>query len=257
MKNIIQQASALIEQGKTACLCIVTSSRGSTPRKAGSKMIVFSDGSIQGTIGGGAVEHEAIKHAIQIMQHTEPVSKKYNLANDLDMHCGGEMEVYFEPLGAMPTMLIFGAGHVGKALARLAMQFGFRIVFFDNRPGIFDSFPLENCQLIGGVYEEIIDQYSFNPNSFIVVMTHMHAHDEELVAALAQKPHRYIGMIGSKRKTEIARKKFVESYGLSEELVKTIDMPIGLPIACETPEEIALSIMAKIVDVKNSGTIEG
>lgn len=252
MKNIIQQASELIEQGLPACLCIVTASRGSTPRKAGSKMIVFADGTIQGTIGGGAVEHKAIKDALQHMLQSEPMSIKYNLANDLDMHCGGEMEVYFEPLIPMPSLLIFGAGHVGKALARLAMQFGFRIIFFDNRPGIFDAFPLENCTLIGGEYDKLIDAYSFNTNSYIVVMTHMHAYDETLIAALAQKPHRYLGMIGSKRKTEIARKKFVEDYGLSTELVASIDMPIGLPIACETPEEIALSILAKIIDVKNT-----
>lgn len=250
--EILQLASEMKLQGIPACLCIVTGSRGSTPRKAGSKMIVLADGSIKGTIGGGAVEHQAIADAILIMQAGEPENRKYNLANDLEMHCGGEMEIYFEPLVPSPSLFIFGAGHVGKALGRMAISFGFRVTFLDNRAGIFDAFPIQGCNLIEGDYDSIIEKPSYNDNTFIVVMTHMHSHDEALTVALARKPHRYLGMIGSKRKTEIARKKFVEEFGLDATVVKAIDMPIGIPIACETPEEIALSILAKMVDVKNT-----
>ncbi|PKP03903.1 MAG: hypothetical protein CVU11_06565 [Bacteroidetes bacterium HGW-Bacteroidetes-6] len=250
--NFFNEISEAINSGKAAVLCVVIGAEGSTPRKPGSKMLVFADGTISGTIGGGSIEKQAIDDALAIMNSDSPQTKAYNLANDLEMHCGGRMTVYFEPLAAQPQLVIFGAGHVGKALAKMAVIAGFRVIAADNREGIFGSWPQGLAETYEMPFEEAADKINFHSNSYIVSTTYKHSFDSEVVAMLIGKPHKYIGMIGSKRKVELARKRFADEFGLSLQQIDSIDMPIGVPIACETPEDIAISILAKIIDAKNT-----
>jgi len=244
---------AELQAAHTPCiLCVITATKGSTPRKAGSKMLVMADGSIFGTIGGGSIELAVIKEALQVFSTGEPRFKEYQLEEDLSMHCGGSVDVYFDPVLTLPKLYIYGAGHVGRALGKYASTLGFRIFFYDERPDIYKEFQLEGAECITGNYFETINNTVFDEHTYIVITTPKHEFDENILAAVARKPHAYLGMIGSKRKVAEARKRFIAEGILTKEELDTVDMPIGLPFAAETPEEIAISIVAKLIDTRNT-----
>lgn len=252
MQEIINDLKTVIEQGIPAVLCVVTETTGSTPRKAGSKMLVYQDGSIKGTIGGGSIEFQAIQGALKIISCGLPFSQRFNLENDLKMHCGGTMEIYFEPIGCLPKLYIFGGGHIGKALAGYAPGLGFRPFVFDQRETVFENWALPDVATQTGEYLQIIDSLQFDNNTYVVIVTPQHEFDEKVLFACAQREHAYLGMIGSKRKVGEIRKKALENNILTAEQLAAIDMPIGIPFAAETPAEIAISIVAKMIDVKNT-----
>ena len=252
MQNIYSKLEELIKSGKNAALCVVIDTKGSTPRKAGSKMIVFGDKKSYGTIGGGSIEYNVIDKAIEVLKNNTPKKFTFNLENDLDMTCGGYVEVYIEPVFPLPKLFIFGAGHIGKAVAEFAAKTGFEITLFDEREDVFNQVSEQNIKFVHGNYFEVIEKANFDNNTFIVVTTPKHAYDEEITAICVRKPHAYLGMIGSKRKVETAKKVFLEERGLTQNEIDSIDMPIGIKFAAQTPEEIAISIVAKLIDVKNS-----
>jgi xanthine dehydrogenase accessory factor len=251
MQDIFNELKTVIEQGIPAVLCIVTGSTGSTPRKAGSKMLVYQDGSIKGTIGGGSIEFQAIKDAREIIACGAPFSKTFNLEDDLKMKCGGTMEVYFEAIGCLPKLYIFGGGHIGKAVAGYAPGLGFRPYIIDQREDIFDSWNIPGVETKTGDYLQLIDSMIFDSNTYVVIVTPQHEFDEKVLFACIPRKYAYLGMIGSKRKVGEIRKKAQEN-NISTDLLEKIDMPIGIPFAAETPAEIAISIVAKLIDVKNS-----
>ncbi len=252
MNNIYLEIENILKQHRPSALCIIIETKGSTPRKAASKMIVFDNASIIGTVGGGAIEKQIIVDALQVIVQNTPLKKEYKLEADLNMHCGGLMEVYIEPLLHTNNLYIFGAGHVGKALAKFAKDIDFNISFFDWRDIVFTEEEAEDYQFIKGDYLEIIEKTNFDSNTFSVIVTPSHEFDEQILSVLGKKPHAYIGMIGSKRKVEGVKKNLLQSGLYSEEEIARFDMPIGIPITVETPQEIAVSILAKLIDVRNS-----
>ena len=252
MHDIFNDLKTLIDQEIPVVLCIITSTSGSTPRKAGSKMLVYGDGFIKGTIGGGSVEFQVIQDALKLIATGETMVKNYHLEADLEMHCGGTMQVYFEGIGCSPKLYIFGGGHICKALAGYATGLGFRTTVFDQREGIFDTWEFPGVETFVGNYLQIIEKTIFDKNSYIVIVTPKHEFDETILLACAPCEYAYLGMIGSKRKVAEIRNKALENNVLTAEILSKIDMPIGLPFAAETPAEIAISIAAKIIDVKNT-----
>ena len=252
MQEIFTDLKTVVEQGIPAVLCVVTATTGSTPRKAGSKMLVFADGSVKGTIGGGSIEFQVIQDALGLMSCGEPRMKKFYLENDLKMQCVGTMEVYFESIGCLPKLYIFGGGHIGKALAGYATGLGFRPFVFDQREGIFETWNLRGIETQVGDYLQTIDALTFDKNTYVVVVTHQHECDEKVLFACAGREWAYLGMIGSKRKVAEIRNQALGQKLLSAEILSKIDMPIGIPFAAETPAEIAISIIAKMIDVKNT-----
>lgn len=246
--------TAIIEARKEKlglALCTIVHTTGSSARKAGTKMLVKSDGSILGTIGGGNLEKTIIAEALKAIEKATPVKYHFDFEEDLDMTCGGTTEVFIEPLQNIPTLLIFGAGHVGKALGKLAADYSFKVRFIDSREGIIEANSWFADKIIIGDYESIIPTLEFTENTYIVILTHQHGLDEKILHMVINQPHRYLGMIGSKSKIAIARKN-LESKGVSRELLNGVNMPIGIKFNAQTPEEIALSILAKLIDVKNS-----
>ncbi len=252
MQEIFNELKTVIEQGIPAVLCVVTETTGSTPRKAGSKMLVFQDGTIKGTVGGGSIEFQTIQDALKIISYGTPFSKRFHLEEDLKMHCGGSMEIYFEPIGCLPKLYIFGGGHIGKALAGYAIGLGFRPFVFDQREGIFDEWNLSGVETQNGDLLQIIDSLVFDINTYIAIVTHKHEFDETVLLACLQHEYAYLGMIGSKRKVAEIRKSALENHTIPEAKLQRVDMPIGIAFAAETPAEIAISIMAKMIDVKNT-----
>jgi xanthine dehydrogenase accessory factor len=252
MKDIIFHLSELKDQDKAFTLCIVTEAKGSTPRKEGAKMLVLDDGTISGTIGGGSIEKQAIAEALEVLKIGKPLKKKYQLEVDLQMQCGGNMEIYFEPFNKNLKLYIFGAGHVGREVGRFAADLDFRVIFVDNREGIYNEFPSSYAECITNDYFKTIDEIVFSSRDFAVITTPNHQYDEQIMARMAKIDLAYVGMIGSKRKVGEARKRLVADKVLTDEELNRVDMPIGIPFNAETPREIAISIVAKLIDVKNT-----
>lgn len=252
MENIYRILADMEADRTAGALCIVVSTRGSTPRKTGARMIVRSDGSVIGTIGGGSIELEVTRIALErIRMGAPPELCTFRLEEDLAMHCGGEMAVYIEPLALPADLVIFGAGHIGKALARYARDFGFAVSLVDPREEVREP-ALTGVRWIPGGWLEAVENIRFHERVFVVIVTPKHILDEEILAAVAHRPHLYLGLIGSSRKVAALKERFLSEKLLTEEELERVDMPIGIPFRAETPAEIAISILARLIDVKNS-----
>jgi xanthine dehydrogenase accessory factor len=252
MQSIFSKAEELKNEQAQAAICIVVETKGSTPRKQGAKMIVYTDGSVFGTIGGGGIEKEVAIKAVEQIAAGMPAKCVFNLGRDLGMHCGGYMEVYIEPISRNQKLFIFGAGHIGKALAGFAKALDFSVTVFDPRGDIFTGKEFEDCNCINKDYFQAIDEAVFDENTYSVIVTPKHTFDEDILAKIAGKPHAYIGMIGSTRKVDLLKKRFLEEQILSAEELDKIDMPIGIKLRAESPHEIAISILAKLIDIRNT-----
>ncbi|MBN2175537.1 MAG: XdhC family protein [Bacteroidales bacterium] len=252
MKDILENIRQIKASGKKAALCIIVETKGSSPRKPGSKMIVFEDKTIDGTIGGGSLELKVMEDATKVIGSGSPQKFSYNLDDDFGMHCGGYAEVYIEPILPDDQLYIFGAGHVGKALADLASKFGFEIILIDPREEILKGFEGKPYKFIQLDFVEAANEMKFGRTAYIVITTPKHKYDENVLALCAKKLSAYVGMIGSKNKVALAKKRFLEENILTQQEIDRVDMPIGIKFNAQTPEEIAVSILAKLIDVKNS-----
>ena len=238
--------------GQRAALCTVINTKGSTPRKEGAKMLVLKNGKIYGTIGGGSLEKEVISNALEVINKKKPAIFAHALVHDHGMCCGGTVQIFIEPVLSKKQLYIFGAGHIGKALSGFAQQLDFGVSLVDEREDAFDEWDHPAVKMINKNHNRAYEELKFDENTFIVVVTHDHAYDREIVAYCAKKPYAYLGMIGSHRKVEIAKKTFLAGNILTEKEMNNIDWPMGIEIAVDTPGEIAISILAKMIDVRNT-----
>jgi xanthine dehydrogenase accessory factor len=251
MTDIYAKIEEIKRTGKNATLCIITATTGSTPRKAGSKMIVSGEGETYGTVGGGSVERKIMALAQEVSRQINPKFVSLDLEDDAEMHCGGTVDVYLEPIRPSQTVVILGVGHVGSAIAGFAQQLGFAVTLIDPREEFVGAFSDGAYEIIMDDYLSAIKNYHSNENTYFVITTPKHEFDQELTAICAKMPHRYLGMIGSRKKVAIAKKHYLENNILTPEEIENIDMPIGIKFNAQTPEEIAISIVAKLIDVKN------
>jgi len=252
MKKYIDKIQEIIRLRQKAAFCLITQTNGSTPRKIGSKMIVYSDNSVFGSIGGGEIEHFVVQKSQEILKTQQAQSFSFALKTDFEMACGGNVDVYIEPINIAKQLIIFGGGHISKALVKIAKEFDFSIIVIDERENIFESWEkLENVNLINEHHEVAIPNLTFDSNTLICVITHTHTHDKALAGICGTKEKAYLGVIASKTKSAKFAKELVEEGTLTQEQVGQIDMPMGFAMSCETPEEIAISILAKLIDTKN------
>jgi xanthine dehydrogenase accessory factor len=231
-------------------LCTIIHSKGSTPRHATSKMLVYPDGHITGTVGGGEVENRVISEALKAMQDRTSRLLSYNMANpergDPGV-CGGQLEIYVEPLIPKPVLVVVGVGHVGKAVAHLAKWLGFVVVVSDDRAEFCNPQAVpEADEFYPMPLEELSTKLSITPWTYLVLTTRGMDVDVKGLPSLLDSKAGYIGVIGSKRRWSSTSKKLVEA-GIPLELIAHVHSPIGLEIQAETPEEIAVSIMAEII----------
>ena len=252
MNNLLLKIGDFYKDPRASALCIITSNSGSVPGKVGAKMIVFNDGSIEGTVGGGAIEMRIIDDALNVIQTQTPFCKEYNLNTDLAMTCGGAVSVYIEPLSKPARLYIFGAGHIGKYLAQYAPDMGFETSLIDWRNDIFENPEKIKYAQICKPYLEAVEGIPFDEETYCVIVTPGHEMDEEVLAVLGKKTTAYLGLIGSKRKIETLTKLFLQEKTLTEQELERVDMPIGIKFNAIAPAEIAVSILAKLIDVKNS-----
>lgn len=242
------------ESGVDVAICIIVSTSGSTPRKVGAKMLVYGDGSIFNTIGGGTLEMRVIKDALVAIAEGKSQVFTHALVQDHGMCCGGTVDIFIDPLVKNKKLYIFGAGHIGKALAHFASALAFEVTVIDERRESFKSWGAKDIAVINGKHRSAIKKLGFDKNTFITVVTHKHAYDREIVALCADQPHAYLGMIGSDRKVAMAKKVFAAAGNPSKKKLAHIDWPMGLNIKVETPDEIAISILAKLIDTRSKMT---
>lgn len=237
-------------------LCTVVRTSGSVPRRPGAKMLVHPDGRIEGTIGGGEMESRVVAEALAALADGQPRTLEYALTDPKRGDpgiCGGTVEVYVEPVQPEPTLLIVGAGHVGRALAQLAHFVGYRVLVSDDRPEMLTPDAIPQAQaLFAGPLAELPEQVDINPQTYIVLTTRNAEIDVKGLPSLLSSSAGYIGVIGSRRRWAEARKK-MEAAGVPLAQLDRVHSPMGLELNAETPEEIALSILAEIVMLRRGG----
>jgi xanthine dehydrogenase accessory factor len=256
-KTIFSLLVELEQSGNPGALCMVTSSKGSTPRRSGAKMIVYEDGSIAGTVGGGELENRVRRSALESMKTGRSITLRYNMTDikrgDPGI-CGGQVEVYVEPILPAPTILIIGSGHVGKAVSRLAKWLGYRVVVSDDRPEFCTRKANPDADLLLPIpMKDIPGKLKITSHTFIVLTTRGVDVDVEGLPVLIESQAAYIGVIGSRKRWTATTQKLLSS-GVSKQTLQRIHSPIGIEINAETPEEIAVSILAEIIMVRNGGT---
>ncbi|HLC02260.1 MAG TPA: XdhC family protein [Anaerolineales bacterium] len=255
--EIYQRVQQLIQQGDRVSLAIVIRTQGSVPRREGSKMLVFPDGRIEGTVGGGQLESRVIAEAVEALGDGRTRVLHYAM-NDPEGGdpgvCGGEVEVFVEPIEPRPTIVVVGGGHVGKAVGHLAHWLGFRVVVSDDRPEFasVEAYP-EVDEIILGPLVELPDQIEITPSTYILLTTRGVGIDVGGLPALMATQAAYIGVIGSRRRWELCVKQLKE-MGVPQEKLDRVTSPMGLEINAETPEEIAVSMLAEIILLRRGGT---
>ncbi len=251
--SIWQAVAELEDKNEPGVLCTIIHSQGSTPRHAGSKMLVYADGSIIGSIGGGELESRVINAALESLSDGNPRRLDYSM-NDPEEGdpgvCGGQVEIYMEPIVPKPTLVVVGAGHVGRAVAHLAHWLDFRVVVSDDRPEFCDPDVIPEADEFFPVpFEELGDQFNISPWTYIVLTTRSVDIDVPGLPKILDSPAAYIGVIGSKRRWETTRAQ-LEEVGVSADQIDRVQSPMGIEIHAETPEEIAISIMAEIIQIR-------
>jgi xanthine dehydrogenase accessory factor len=255
--SIYTRITELQAAGEPFALCTVVRASGSVPRQPGAKMLVHPDGRIEGTIGGGAMESRVIEEALAALADGQPRIREYSLAGDAQRGdpgiCGGNLEVFIEPNQPQPALLIIGAGHVGRAMAKFGKLLGYRILVSDDRPELCNHVTIPEADAFYPMpMAELPTKLTFNPQTFVVLTTRNAEVDIHGLPALMDQPSGYLGVIGSRKRWAEARKK-LEAAGISAARLDSVRSPMGLEIHAETPEEIALSILAEITMLRRGG----
>lgn len=258
--KILKAVSSAVEKGIETAVVTVLEVKGSSPGKEGSMMAVFSDGSILGTVGGGALEYEFIQEALKAIKENKSCEKSFELTEkgSLHMKCGGFVRAYIKVFAKREKLLIMGGGHLGAELYTLGKFLNKYVVVFDDREEFANRERFSEAdEIIFGKMEETVKNYSVDENSYIIIVTRGHENDKECLKAILDKKvsPKYIGMVGSRGKVLSTYKELLDE-GYSKEELKKIFSPIGLDISSSEPKEIALGIMAEIIAVKNQKTGE-
>lgn len=253
--KIYEAITELLRKGEQCALVTITDASGSTPRGVGTRMIVKKDLEIIGTIGGGIIEAEAITLASQAMKSGEIIKKKFDLSKEqssgYDLICGGQLTILIEPMIPPEKLIICGGGHVGQALAKIADMLNFQIWIIDDREEFSNKelFPMAYKTLSADKWENAFKDVPIDDKTYIVIITRFHQGDEVCLRLALRTKARYIGMIGSKTKVKIIKEKLIEE-GFPKENVENVHSPIGLKIGGSSPEEIAISIAAELIQTR-------
>jgi len=246
--DIFEEVVRLKKAGRTGVLATVIESGGSTPRKAGAKLLLRDDGTLLGTVGGGRLEEKTVEAAREVLTSGLPRTLTLSLDPANDMVCGGSVRIYLEALGRPRRLLILGSGHVGQALARFARPAGFSVTLVDpadSRDSRIDGFVPPDFR---GSAEEAFAEASIDTETFVVIASPSHHIDFTSVQAALRTPARYIGMLGSRRKRE-ALGTYLKQAGYGDDAIARVTTPAGLAIGAQTPEEIAVSILAQLIAI--------
>ena len=253
-EEVFHAVGEALRRGEPASLVTIIRTEGSTPQRVGAKMVVFADGRTVGTIGGGCYENDAFWKARQALETRKSEVVRYELSDDIaeesGLICGGQMEVYIEPLEAAPHLHLVGAGHVAYHLARAAGDVGFHVHVLDDREKFAnrERFP-DAVEVVVDDIPTWLEDTGCPPTAYAVILTRGHRHDLDALRALAPRPLRYLGLIGSKAKVARLHEALGEA-GITVAHPERLHAPVGLDIGAITPQEIAVSILAELIAVK-------
>ena len=254
MDDIYEEIVRIRKEGDKAALATVVQVKGSTPRSKGSKMLVRSDGSILGSIGGGCLEAEVWEAAMKVIQEETTKVLDFDLTGRKDtpqgLICGGVMQILVEPIISQPTVYIFGAGHVGFAVSKIAKMTDFKVVVIDDRPAYAnkEKFPDADDFCVDDP-ATMVAGLNIGQNDYLIIACRGHLEDQRVLEQAIKTPAAYIGMLGSKKKNKTVFSNLMAD-GVQKEVLAKVHAPIGMPITTETPGEIAVSIMAEIIDIR-------
>lgn len=252
-ETIHSRIAELLQQRKRFVVATITEVKGSCPQKPGARILVHPGGTFEFTIGGGTFEAEVIRDALAAFPQNKILHREYRLTkSDLGMYCQGLVRVMFEAFRPRPQLLIFGGGHVGQALSTIAGVTGlFSLAVVDDRAEFAD--PAKHTKADRVIFTDrqyIKDVPETDEETWIVILTRCHATDKMLAARYVRKQYAYIGLIGSEAKIRQLRHELLED-GLPAPLLEKLHAPIGLPIGGKDPSEVAVSILAELIQVKN------
>jgi len=254
--DIYEEIVRLRRAGRKCVLATIVGARGSVPSFETAKLLIRDDGSIAGTVGGGCVEAQVLTAAREVIETGKPRHLHFDLsqeaASESGLICGGELEVFVEPVLPQPVAVIFGAGHISKSLSKIADLAGFATVIVDDRASFAnrERFP-EALEIHAAEYEEVFPKLSINESSYVIIVTRGHKDDRRVLRLAAPGPAHYVAMIGSRKKV-IEVLKDLEKEGVASDALNRIHAPMGLDIGAVTPEEIAVSVVAEMIAVRRN-----
>lgn len=252
-KIIYEKILEVLDKDENAVLATVVESKGSAPRDIGAKMLVFEDASIFGTVGGGKVEFVVISEAKKIIGTGKSVLLDYDLTNNpggIGMACGGRMKIFIEDVNKMEKLIIFGAGHIAMPLVVMAKELDFNVIVVDDRAEFAKKDRFKHAdKIVTKDFIEAFKSFKVDGRTYIVIASYSHAKDTDVLRKSLEFNPKYIGMIGSKRKTKMVFDALLKE-GFSESKLNKVKSPIGISIGAETPAEIAVSILAEIIKVR-------
>ena len=261
MTEILKEALRRVDKGEVIAWVTVVKTKGSTPREVGAKMVVGKDGLIAGTIGGGITEAKVIEEVKQALKEGKGKLITYHLtkeqaALDEGAICGGEMKVFIDVIQPKEEVLIFGAGHIAVYVSKLMKMIGFKVTVIDDREEFANKerFP-ESDEIIIESIDKALQHIKITPSTYIIIVTRGHLQDQEVLASVIESDAAYIGMIGSRKKNATVFQ-YLEEQGVSAQELKKVHAPIGIDIGAQTPEEIAVSIIAEIIEVRRRKVIK-
>lgn len=249
--DIYDEIVRLRKLGQKCALATIVNVRGSIPSYESAKLLVREDGSMMGTVGGGCVEAEVWNAAREVIETEKPRNMNFSLGQDAaydeGLICGGQLNIFVEPVIPQPYAFIFGGGHVSKSLSKVAAMAGFSTVIVDNREAFANAerFP-EAEATYAEEYEDVFPKLPITSSSYLIIVTRGHRDDMRVLRWAVTTPAKYIAMIGSKRKT-ISVVHELEREGFSREVFEKVFAPMGLEIGAESPEEIAVSVVAEMI----------
>ena len=254
--DVFEELVRLRSLGQKCALATIVEVRGSIPSYESAKILVREDGSMIGTIGGGCVEAEVWNAAREVIETEKPKHLTFSLGQDAaydnGLICGGQLNVFVEPVLPVPHAFIFGAGHISKSLSKAASLAGFSTVVVDNREAFAnrERFP-EAAEVHAEEYEDVFPKLTINETSYIIIVTRGHRDDMSVLKMAIATPARYIAMIGSRRKVlNVIRE--LEKEGIERSAFERIHAPMGLDIGAITPEEIAIAVAAEMIAVRRN-----
>ena len=254
MDDVFAALTSALGRGEAAALVTIVRAHGSTPQRVGARMLVFPDGRTVGTIGGGCYEHDAFWKAREALKSRAPRMVHYELSDDLaeesGLICGGQMDVFIEPIEPMPRLYLLGAGHVGYQLGQIAPTVGFRLHVVDDRQKFanHERFPAAD-EIVVDSLDTWVTTAAIPESSYVVVLTRGHRQDFDVLRGLSGRPFRYVGLIGSRAKVARLTEALLEA-GVSPEWLRQLRAPIGFDIGAVSPEEIAVAILAELIAVR-------
>jgi xanthine dehydrogenase accessory factor len=257
MEDIFEEIARIKQEGGKGALATLVQTKGATPREPGAKMLMLADGTMLGSIGGGCVEAEVWQEAKKVIAEGKPRMMHFDLtgrdaAESDGLICGGIMDVFVEPILSQPVLYIFGAGHISFFIARVGKMVGFKVAVIDDRADFANErrFP-EVDEILAEDFDAVFSRLKINRSAHIVIVTRGHLSDEKVLEWAMGTEAAYIGMIGSRKKNKTVFDNLM-ARGVPKEALDRVCAPIGLDIGAETPEEIALSIGAQLVQVRRA-----